>query len=476
MDILTTFEILGATSTAGLAYLGAHSRGFGLKYWQIKDPEIRTSHRDAAYVRRTWTRLARNLKLALRDDMPTFARSMMTSGNKKPEPRIRVPRLLNVRTDHYGIRAEFRPLPGIGLEEFQAKASYLANEWGMTRVAVDQPNPRTITVRAVRTDPLREVRILNRPARVPSDLRQIPIGIDDYGDIVHLGLESATGVGVYGAPRWGKTSLILGMITALAEREEVQMIIADGKVSTGFEGDYYDIGHRALAVIGGSISDYNVLIKEVEKIRAARQASIRQELGTPNFWNRGPSTAWPLLFVVVDEAHTYFRQLSPAVSKEIKEQNAMAAENVWLTEQLVKLCGSVGIFFVIATQKPTADAIPTAIRANLTWRMCLGVREPSVAEAALGEEIKQYPDMNPMQFMRNDFRGCAVIGSEDRPGFTRFRNPFTSPELAAVVASDTKYLVMANHGRIPLTVGRAHLGISPESPAALLAPPEQIEN
>ena len=86
MDILTTFEILGATSTTGLAYLGAQSRGYGLRYWQIKDPELRVSHRDAAFVRRTWPRLARNLKLALRDDVPTLAQSMLTSGNKQPQP------------------------------------------------------------------------------------------------------------------------------------------------------------------------------------------------------------------------------------------------------------------------------------------------------------------------------------------------------------------------------------------------------
>ncbi len=476
MDILTTFEILGATSTTGLAYLGAQSRGYGLRYWQIKDPEVRVSHRDAAYVRRTWPRLARHLKLALRDDVPTFARSMMTSGNKAPEPRIRTPRLLRIRTDHYGIRADFRPLPGIGLEEFEAKAQYLANEWGMTRVAVTQPDPRTITVRAVRTDPLAEPRVLHRPATVPGDLRRLPIGIDDYGDVVNLGLASATGIGVYGAPRWGKTSFVLGMITALSDREDVQFVIADGKVSTGFEGDYYDIGHRALAVIGDDLADYNTLIKEIEKIRQLRQSSIRQELGTPNFWDRGPSAAWPLLLVIVDEAHSFFRQISPAASQEIKTQNALAAENAWLTEKVVKLCGSVGIFFVLATQKPTSDAIPTAIRANLTYGMCLGVREEAVAVAALGESIKKYPDMNPMQFMRNDFRGCGVMVSEDRPGFTRFRNPFTSPQLVTEVAHDTKHLVMTGNGQLPLTVGRAHLTALPDSPAALLGPVSDMEN
>jgi DNA segregation ATPase FtsK/SpoIIIE, S-DNA-T family len=476
MDILTTFEILGSLSATALGYLGLQSRGFGAKYWQIKDPELKISHRDAAYVRRTWPKLARNLKLALRDDVPTVIGSMVAK-NGKPEPRIRVPKLQRVTTDHYGIVAEFRTLPGIGLEEFEGKTKYFADAWDMTRVAVHQVKPRVVHVRAVREDPLQEVRVLNRPAKVPSDLTSIPIGIDDYAQMVRLGLKSETGIGVYGAPRRGKTSLVLGLMTALADREEVQFVLADGKVSTGFEGDYYDLGHRCLAVIGDSLEDYNALIKEVAKVRELRQRTIRQELGTPNFWDRGPSRAWPLLFVVIDEGHTYYEQITPAGNNaDIKTKNALAAENAYVTADLIKKCGSVGIFFVIATQKPTSDAIPTAIRANLTYRLCLGVREESVAVAALGEDIKKYPDMMPTQFMRNEFRGCAVMVHEDRPGFTRFRNPYTGPQLATQTAYDTKHLVMTRNARLGLTVGRTHLQQLPNDAAALLPPVKEIEN
>lgn len=475
MNILTTFEILGSLSATGLVYFGLQSYGLGVEYWRIRDPELRESHRDAAHVRRTWRRLARHLHLALKDDIPTTARALAAKDGK-PEPRIRTPRLLSTSIDQYGLRAEFRPLPGVGLDEFTRQAQHLANYWGMTRVAVTQPEPRVIQVRAVRVDPLRDKRILRAPARVPSHLEYVPLGMDDYAEVVNLGLASATGVGIYGAPRWGKTSLILGILTALADREEVQFVIADGKVSTGFEGDYYDIGHRALAVIGDDMADYNALIKEIQAIREARQRIIRAELGTPNLWDVGPSKRWPILLVVIDEAHSYFKQINPTGNRaDLKEQNALAAENAWITEDVIKKCGSVGIFFVVATQKPTADAIPTAIRANLTYRLCLGVREESVVTAALGEEIKQYPDMNPMQFMRKEFRGCAVMVSEDRPGFVRFRNPFMSPQLAAHVAADTKHLV-ATGARLPLTVGRAHLAALPDTPAALLAPPKEIEN
>ncbi|MFE3029366.1 hypothetical protein [Nocardia tengchongensis] len=466
MDILTTFEILGSLSGAGIAYMTADSFGFGAKYWTLRDPEDRRSFRDAAYIRRTWRRLARHLQLALKDDIPTFAQSFQ----KKPEVKIRTPKLLAIRSDAYGLFVDFKPLPRIGEEEFAKQAQHLANYWGMVRVGVEQIDPRRIRVRAVRRDPLRIKRSLARPTRVARDLTSVPFALDDYGRTVRLVFESATGVGIYGAPRWGKTSLMLGILTALMGNEEVQFILADGKVSTGFEGDYYDFGHRCLSVIGDSIADYNALIKDIVKLREMRQSVIRQELGVPNFWMAGPSRKWPLIIVVIDEAHSYFKQIKPdGGNSALKEQNALAAENAWLTEDAVKKCGSVGIFFMIATQKPTVDAIPSAIRDNLTHRICLGVATDAVATAALTEEIKDYPEFSPLQFYRNEFRGCGVMKNEDRPGFARWRAPYCGPRLVATAAQITKELVSTDGMGVSLSIGTDHRKALPDTPDELLS-------
>lgn len=469
MDILTTFEILGATSGTGLAYLTAQSYGFGAKYWTLKDSEARRSHRDAAYIRRTWRRLARHLQLSLKDDIPTVARSL-ASKNGNPEPKIRTPRLLAIESDAYGLFVDFKPLPRIGEEEFAKQAQHLANYWGMVRVGVEQIDPRCIRVRAVRRDPLRHKRSLARPTRVPRDLTHVPFALDDYGRTVSLELESATGVLVAGAPRWGKTSLVLGILTSLANREEVQFINADGKTSTGWEGDYYDFGHRCLAVIGDSIADYNALIKEVVKLREMRQSVIRAELGVPNFWMAGPSRKWPIIIVNVDEAHSYFKQIKPdGGNKALQAQNALAAENAWLTEDAVKKCGSVGIFFIISTQKSTTDAVPSAIRDNVTHKICLGVATDDVAVAALGSGIKDYPEFNPTQFYRNEFRGCGVMRNEDRPGFSRWRAPFCGPQLVTRAAHRTKQLVSTHGVGVSLSVGTDHRKALPDTPDELLS-------
>lgn len=467
MDMLTTFEALGATSAAGLTYMTAQNYGLGVRHWMLKDADDRAAHREAARIRRQWRRLARHVGLSLRDDIPTFLEDLFRPADAAPKVKIKTPALLKVKTSEYGVAVHFRPIPGVGLEEFEKKLPHLRNNWGMGRAKVDQPHPRVIRVRAVRTDPLLHRISLNDPIVMPSHLAFLPIGISEFGETVTAQIESSTGIGVYGAPRWGKTSLILGMMTAMAKHPEFAFVLADGKTTTGWEGDFYDMGHRCLAVIGDSVEDYNKLIKAVEAERVDRQTRIRHELKVPNVWDVGPSPSWPILVVVIDEGHNYFEQVSPAVTKEIKERNAIAAENAFITANTVKKCGSVGIFFIIATQKPTAEAIPTSIRSSLTQRLCLGVQEESVAVAALGEGIKDFRDAMPTQFMNQRYKGCATTTSEAEPGFTRFRTPYCSPRLAARAAKETQHLVTGQLKQFMLPVGQDHLQLAPANPAAL---------
>ena len=63
------------------------------------------------------------------------------------------------------------------------------------------------------------------------------------------------------------------------------------------------------------------------------------------------------MLLVIDEAHTFL-----AESKGDKQRDALSFENRRLVEDLVQKGRSVGICVVLATQKSTGDAIPTAIR------------------------------------------------------------------------------------------------------------------
>ncbi|MEU4455629.1 hypothetical protein AB0F44_30185, partial [Nocardioides sp. NPDC023903] len=125
--MLTAFEILGSLSTTGLAYAGIQSYGLGVKYWCTTDPDLKRTHRDAARVRRTWNRLARYLKLYLRDDVPTVRQAMLTSESRAKEARIRTPRLVRITNDIFGVTADFKLVPSVKLKDFEDHADDLAN-------------------------------------------------------------------------------------------------------------------------------------------------------------------------------------------------------------------------------------------------------------------------------------------------------------------------------------------------------------
>ncbi|MEU4843286.1 hypothetical protein [Nocardia testacea] len=455
-DMLLALETLGGTTALGLTYYGIASYGFGARYWMLKDPDQRRAHRDAAHIRRTWPRLARYLGLALRDDIPTVRQALTSDTNRNPQPRIRIPRILAVETDSFGVTVDFKPLPNVGIKEFVAKCEHMANHWNMVRVAAYQVEPQRIRVRAVRRDPLTIPLAMSEPSVEPR-LDYYTAGVDDFGQPARIRIKNGSGIGVYGLPTYGKTSFILGLIARLSLSPAVQFVICDGKVETGFEGDYMDVAERAVAVIGDDIEKFNLLMKELHKVRRARASTIRQTFGTANIWNvGGPRPGWPLIVIIIDEAHTYFEQVK-ATSKnaDLARQNALAAENAYLVADLVRKCRSVGMLPIIATQKGTADAIPTNIRDNCHASVCFAVKTNAAAEAALGEAIKEHPEANPVEYQPEEYIGVASMVAERRKGFTRFRSPLCREAVAAATTDRTKHL--ASMRDVPgLTVGQDH--------------------
>jgi S-DNA-T family DNA segregation ATPase FtsK/SpoIIIE len=140
--------------------------------------------------------------------------------------------------------------------------------------------------------------------------------------------------------------------------------------------------------------------------------------------------------LVIDEAHTFFAEV-----KGDKELMALAAENRRLVEELVKKGRSVGIVTLLATQKSTGDAIPTAIRDVCPVALSFAQRTDEAAVAALGADIRQYPEANPVALQDPAYVGVASMVVQGRPGFVRVRTPYVSDEDVARVCAATSDLV-----------------------------------
>jgi DNA segregation ATPase FtsK/SpoIIIE, S-DNA-T family len=156
-------------------------------------------------------------------------------------------------------------------------------------------------------------------------------------------------------------------------------------------------------------------------------------------WDVDPSEKWPLVVLIIDEAHTYFRDHKGSDPKT-KRLAALAAENARLVEDLVKKGRSVGMFVILATQKSTGDAIPTFIRDVCPIGLSFAQKTAEAAVAALGEDIRDWPDANPINLQDPAYVGVASMNHQSQPGFARIRTPYVPDEWAAEIAHKTAHL------------------------------------
>lgn len=406
-----------------------------------RDRELARSCVQAARVRRRWPKVAQHLGLVLVDRTATAA---ATGTAPAPKPKVVVPRM-RVRPDAYGVVCTAKTVEGVGLAEWQKASRHLADSWRATRVAVTQTKPGRIRVRAVRVDPLSFPTTYEpdpTTLTAPKTLDRLPVALDEYAEPVNLRLSNVAGICVCGLPGYGKTSFLNNLLVRLAPHPAVQFVGFDGKADDPTtQGDYADIAERFTLLVGDDLEQANTVLGELVQFRRARSASIRQLLGRKNFWN-GPITPdWPLVVVIIDEAHTYFAQVKDGGDKALRARNALAAQNALHVEDLIKKGRSVGILTVVTTQKGTGDAIPTAIRDVCSVSLAFACRTIDAAVAALGENIRQYPEANPVDLQDPIYVGVAVMAVEGRPGFTRVRMPYVPDDTAAAVATHHRELV-----------------------------------
>jgi DNA segregation ATPase FtsK/SpoIIIE, S-DNA-T family len=168
-----------------------------------------------------------------------------------------------------------------------------------------------------------------------------------------------------------------------------------------------------------------------------RQSAIAQVLGVTDAWHVGPSASWPLIVVVIDEAHTFFHERK-GTSPEVKAHNALVAELSRLVEELIRKGRNVAIQVMLLTQRATGDAIPTRIRDNCQVAISFATRTLDGAVAALGEEIRQHPDASPVLLNDPAYVGVAVTSLPGRAGFHRVRTPQVDHhQVAAIIRATT---------------------------------------
>jgi len=109
--------------------------------------------------------------------------------------------------------------------------------------------------------------------------------------------------------------------------------------------------------------------------------------------------------VIIDEAAELFIPES-----NDKESKAVAEELKILVSRGIRLFRSAGIVYILATQKPTTDCLPSIIRDNCGNRVAFRTTTPEQSVAILGDSVRSAP-FTP-QGINLTQKGYAIAGSD----------------------------------------------------------------
>src|SRR5215203_838036 len=215
--------------------------------------------------------------------------------------------------DDQGVTATVAAIAGAGLADYQRAASYLADTWSCIRVRAEQQGPGLIRLRGLHRDPLLAPARIDLSGLAPASLTSWWLGWAEDSTPVMIRLAEVSGIVVAGLAGFGKTMLVAHQLGQLAPSTAVQFVLIDGKGGP----DYDRLFPRAWLSAKDDLNDVRDVLRQVHGLMVDRQGAIAQVLGVTDAWHLGPSPSWPLVVVVIDEAHTFFFHERKGTSPEV---------------------------------------------------------------------------------------------------------------------------------------------------------------
>ena len=274
---------------------------------------VREQTRQARRLAAEWPLLAQTLRLGYQDQW--------TRQHRFPAAEF--------VADDQGVTASVAAIPGASLADYQRTAGYLADTWGCVSVRAEQQGPGLVRLRGLHRDPLLAPARVDLPGTAPASLESWWLGWAEDASPVFIRSVEVSGMVVAGLAGFGKTMLVAHFLGQLAPSPAVQLVLIDGKGGP----DYDRLFPRAWLSAKDDLVEVCNVLRRVHRLMVDRQAAIAQVLGVTDAWHLGPSPSWPLVLVVIDEAHTFFHERK-GTSPEVKAHNALVAELSRLVEEL----------------------------------------------------------------------------------------------------------------------------------------------
>ncbi|NAS21574.1 cell division protein FtsK [Herbidospora sp. NEAU-GS84] len=314
----------------------------------------------------------------------------------------------------HGFKLWVRLPDGHTPDHYAAKLDHLAHAWRVHSVRVLGWKPGKVQLQATVYDPLTSVSapIVDRFLKVcVGRLETNAPWVIDFLTVPHWLITGAT--------QSGKSTLINRLICGLAP-QRLALIGCDLK--GGVELTPYEDRLTALATDRAQMTA--VLNRLVDEIR--RRMAICRDFRVRNIWQL-PESGQPIPIVVfVDEVAELFLM----ADKSEKDEIAATATNLIRIAQLGR---AFGVYLVICGQRVGSDLGPgvTALRAQLSGRVCHRVNDPETANMTLGD--MDPAALNAARLIPAETPGLAVVtGSDGR--WYRARSEYVTEQQAEQAA------------------------------------------
>ncbi|GAA4510768.1 FtsK/SpoIIIE domain-containing protein [Actinoallomurus oryzae] len=425
--LIEALAVLVAVVAGGLAWRRFHP----LSFWLCVGFPAR-----AVWLYATWQHVASACKLTHKrrrwrvtlDSVPVLgaaSREATAIVERRHLRRVEIekaPRLGLIRPSQHGWRLPIRLNDGQIPDDFAKVAERLAHAWRAHAVRVLDSKPGKVVLIATRKDPLVTVPPVDP---TPDDLLTVRPGVLENGRPWVIDFKTVPHWLFAGATQSGKSTLLNAIIRGLAP-QPVALVGFDLK--GGVELTPYVVRMSALATTRSAcVRLLDGLVSELTH----RMADCREH-GVRNVW-RLPEELRPIPIVaVVDEVAELFLIADKAEKEEVAKTSVALL-------RIAQLGRAFGVYLIVCGQRIGSDLGPgvTALRSQLSGRVCHRVNDPETAAMTLG-------DMDPAALeaaraIPAETPGVAIVAGSDG-SWHRARSALTTEADAEAAARANRHL------------------------------------
>jgi len=278
--------------------------------------------------------------------------------------------LLKYDKTEYGYKIKLQLPVGISSEQFENQLLTLKQGLELTSTHLNIDN-RLITLNGIKSYNFKQY----EPVKLPPN--KILVG-EFIGERIIVDMNKFPHALICGDTGTGKSRILFTILTNLIYNAKANLYLLQVR-----KNDLVVFRNcKQVKSCSRTLEEVLEALRAVDKELLVRDNLLDIEKNYLNIeeYNKKSGQILKYTYVVIEEFS--FLNISRADSKEEKQ---LKAECMKYIKNIVNAGRSSGIFLITSLQKPTADSIPADIKAMLTTRIALNIKDKSTCQVVMGD-------------------------------------------------------------------------------------------